>query len=377
MKTVVLVNEALSGGVLRVAEKETLNLNLLGVESVLAGSSIPNFDNQYDVKIRNVEKSRSQNAILAGYGAFFSRNVFGRAIFPNFSQNFLPDWIICHNLHPIFWAHKLARNNFSKICLVIHNPSFPPSPLSFFLRPFGLERHIYKKQIGKILENVDVVLTTSSTLSCAFYRDFGVPSKVLPLACDPSDEIPVSRGDFILCASRISLGKKVDHVAEMIGKVDRNFPVVFAGSTHATSKEVVKRIGKSGLRNYKIIFNLSDAELNALYSRCRFFMAFSSGLPPLEAASHGAPIICDKNSWANEYFKDGIHGYLYKSDDDLASRCPSDIKSLLLDERKAWKMGYQAWRLCIERYTWRHHVENLLSALDVQERRSVLNEVAR
>jgi len=363
LKVVELVNEGLSSGVFRVALAETLHLNLLGVDSVLLTGYSTGLEHYFKMKTRVYTKLSFRHSLPVSYIGSFLRDFTGSIIEPKIPDNFKPDWIICHNLSPIYDAFRLSAKTGASICVVIHNPTYPPSPFNIFLRLFGLEEPKYVRRITKLLQCVDLVVTTSMALTRSFLQKFGIRSEILQLACDPLEKVPEHRGDFVLCASRISLGKRVDQVAKIIDLVDRNYPVVFAGSTHATTSEVVRRIKKTSLRNYKFAFNIPDKLLDELYARCRFFMGFSSGLPPLEAESHGAPIVCDNASWAGEYFIDRVHGYMYKNEDELFSRCPQDIETLMLDERKAWKMGFEGWKLCRERYTWTHHTKTLVSLL--------------
>jgi glycosyltransferase involved in cell wall biosynthesis len=362
LRIIGLVNEGLMAGVFRVAQEEIFHLNLIGIDSILHTNYMyPSLKPYFKMKTHLYAKLNVHHSLPVNYVGSFIRDFLGTAIEPKIPHNFQPDWIICHNLSPIYDAFRLAKNG-SKTCVVIHNPTYPPSLFNIFLRLFGLQRRKNMEEIRRILQRVDLVLSTSLTLTPSL-QQLGIPSKFLRLGCTPLAEVPAYRGNFILCASRISLGKRVDQVAKMIASVDKNYPVIFVGGTHATTREVICRIKKTGLKNYKLAFNVSDELLNKLYTQCRFFMAFSSGLPPLEAASQGAPIVCDNGSWANEYFKDRVHGYIYQNECELVSRCPKDIESLMLDERKAWKMGYEGWRLCRERYTWNNHVKTLIALL--------------
>lgn len=286
-------------------------------------------------------------------------NSLNNSVNPKIPRQFKPQWILCHNLSFIHNAVKLVRGVNSKLALIIHNPTYPPSVLRTMF-PFLPKKN---KDTRELLQRSNLVISVSDRIFDFLRQNFQVTSHVVHLGCNPSENIPALRGDFILCASRISLGKRVDKVADIIAIADPNAKVVFAGRQHRTTWRVIKRIRNSGLRKYEIILNPSEDLLGKLYSKCRFFVGFSSGLPPLEAASHGAPFVVDRNSWANEYFRDGVHGYIHDENKQTKFECAEQIRALLEDERKAWKMGYRAWCVCVEKYTWEHHISELLSLL--------------
>jgi len=82
-------------------------------------------------------------------------------------------------------------------------------------------------------------------------------------------------------------------------------------------------------------------------------------------ACYGAPVICLSSKYASDVFINGLHGYVMGSETrgisiDEYAGC---IAELLMDERKAWKMGHEAWRLCNE-HTWYRRAKELTKILE-------------
>ncbi|MCD6369388.1 MAG: glycosyltransferase family 4 protein [Thermoproteales archaeon] len=367
MKILHLVNEGLVGGVLRVAYEQAIHLEKLGHESIVVeGYRLPTF--QGFPKAKSCCKLR--------FGSRFSSSTPIKILARPLAQlwplrlpnGYMPDWVICHNFGLIRDALKLKRNSGSKLAVMLHNATFPSMFSDYMISKLGLRSSMAEKA-RRILANCDAVLTTSRNMQRMVRELYGVGSQVIYPGCRPLPEVPAKRGGFILCASRLSLGKRVDIVARIVSVVGDDVEVVFAGSTHETTRMAVKKIKDTGIKNYKIIPNIGEDELRRLYMQCRLFISVSGepfGMNQLEAASHGAPMVCNAASGASELFKNGVHGYFIRHDSPVIpiEKYADKIRKLIENERLAWKMGYNAWRLCCERYTWDHHVKELVKVLE-------------
>jgi phosphatidylinositol alpha-1,6-mannosyltransferase len=84
------------------------------------------------------------------------------------------------------------------------------------------------------------------------------------------------------------------------------------------------------------------------------------GMIALEAAAHGAPIIVPKRAGVTDLFSHGVHGFFPDEGDIVAFT--EYVKRLIVNERAAWKMGYQAWEVA-KNYTWDNHANSLLAVL--------------
>lgn len=364
-----LVNEGLAGGVLRVAIELTINLNLIGAKAIIHSSVIPHVYNGFlypQVRIYRKIKTPNLSPFLENYINPILKETL-TALIPKVPSDFNADWIICHNLSPIYDALKLRDIWNSKIAVMIHNPTFPPPAFRFMTHIHSL-RSLMHKKAQFLLKKSDLVIATSKKTKELIRQLYGLDSVVLYPGCNPLPKLPPYRDDFILCAQRLSLGKRIQDVAEAIALVDKNAKVVFAGSIHSTTGIAIKKIRASGLKNYRIIPNIAEYELRKLYASCRFFVSVIGepfGMNQIESASCGAPMICNAKSGASELFRHRIHGYFCKDSNAHPSidEYARYIERLLNDERKAWRMGCAAWNLCRKEYTWKCRVKRLLSLL--------------
>lgn len=364
MNVLQLVNEGLAGGVLKVAIKQSESLERLGHKTFLiTGFNIPYQDEFFGE--RNFTFNTKINIPLPRYILNYSGNllaqftgVIGKLKLPS---GFKPDWIICHNLGPIYDAIKLKNTYNCNLAVMIHNPTIPP-PYGFPHLSKMLFNSVIHDKSYDILKNVDILLTTSENLRSYINQIYKRNPTIIYPGCDPLPKLPSSRGNYVLCVQRLSIGKETGKVAKAIASVDRNVRVVFAGSMHWTTRKVLKDIKESGLKNYRIFTNVPWNILEELYTHCRFFISMTREvffLPLLEAASHGAPIIATADVGASKLFSHGIQGFFFEGNEYVEY-----IKELLHDERKAWRMGYEAWKLCREKYTWTIHAKKLVDLLE-------------
>ncbi|MEM3714904.1 MAG: glycosyltransferase family 4 protein [Nitrososphaeria archaeon] len=348
MNIVHIYNGSLEGGVLKVAVEECKHLNILGNTSIIVTSLC--LDAYKEVYFQpklpiNFKSSYFLSPFLCSVSTI---------IRPKLPKNFKPDWIIAQNIYSIMDALRLARETRAKSCLIIHSGRYSLIPTYVFS---SLTEK--REKVVSMLHEFDLIIAVNKKLAKKFNEEAHIDVKYIPLGCLPIKEFPDKRRNFALCISRLSFGKRIDIVARLLSMADKSYLVIFAGHRTSTTGKVFKKIKDYGLKNFKIVYNLPDEMLCKLNSMSKFFIGFSSGLPPLEAAAHGSPVVCDYTSWADEYFVDGVHGFIYKNDYEIFSKGPRDVKTLMLDDAKALKMGYNAWKLVKEKFTWMHHTRKL------------------
>jgi glycosyltransferase involved in cell wall biosynthesis len=367
MRIVHLVYEGIAGGVLRVALKWNENLLKLGFKSiVITAFANPIAGRMYSGCDKNIlsKVNISLHSQLTPYVGGFLSNFIGE-LAEKISLPFKPDWIVCHNLTPIGDAVNLSRRYHSKIAVVIHNPTYPPSVTGYIFSQ--ILRNIPKKLVkeaSEALASVDLILAIHEYNVKLTKNLYGLKAYSVPLGCDPQPIIPPKRGDYLLVASRLSIGKNVHVLAKAIAMADKNAKVFFVGAFHHTTPKVLKLIKKSGLKNYKVLINVPERIFRKLFLGARAVIYGLSETDFLLPASHGAPIICLKEKYAGDVLKDGIHGYIIE---DRACGIPIEkyancINVLLTNERMAWKMGYEAWNTS-KNYTWLNSTTKLVELL--------------
>lgn len=348
MNVVHVYSGALRGGVFKVTVEECNYLNILGNSSIIVTSL--NFNAHKKVYIHS--KLPASIKFLNPLSPFLCSAL--TVIRPKLSINFKPDWIIAQNIYSLLDALRLARNTHARLCVIIHSEKYSLVPLYVF---GSLIEN--KNKVLDILRNADLIIAVNKKLVKKFSEELSMDVKYIPLGCEPIEKIPSKRNNFALCISRLSLEKGIDRVALLLSMADKTYPIIFAGHRTSTTRKIFKKILDYDLKNFKMVYDLSNESLSRLYVTSRFFIGFSSGLPPLEAAAHGSPVVCDHKSWADEYFIDRVHGFIYKNDDEMFSRGPQDLRSLMMDDKMVLEMGYKAWKLVKEKFTWMHHTKKL------------------
>ncbi|HEX5478310.1 MAG TPA: glycosyltransferase family 1 protein [Dehalococcoidia bacterium] len=156
---------------------------------------------------------------------------------------------------------------------------------------------------------------------------------------------------------RKNLVRALDAYAMLATHVDTYdlVAIVDAGSGH----EAVARAHLSSLgieRRVHLVHGLDDAELQALYAGARvlFFpsLAEGFGLPPLQAAAHGVPVVASDLPAVREIMQDAA---LFVSPRDIAAMAQA-LRTAVTDEDLRHRLiaaGYER----AQEYTWRRSVE--------------------
>ena len=356
-----LVNEGLFGGVLRVALAESHYLNELGYESsvlLLFNTYMPN---DMLLKYHKASVFRLKNNVLPRHLQDFVNPIL-RELLGKYLRRMKIDGsddincVLLHNLNALPLAKHIRRSVGAKIVLYVHNPTSPPALRKIMrLRP----RHEYYVDI---FAEVDLVITSSQKMRKYVRETFRVDAYVVPPGCEPSPKFNRGKMRYVLVPQRISLGKKVHVIAKLLSKCNSKFYTIFASSSHYTTAKAIKLVEKSGLKHYKIIVNPSDVALTWLYRHAICSISIIGepfGMYIIEATSQGTPVIAPKNAGASELFTHGVHGFFFKSEEEL----PEYVDTLVSNPELATKMGYEAWRICSEKYTWSNHVRKLVEIL--------------
>jgi len=361
MKILHIVNEGLFGGVLRVALAESQYLNELGYDSsvlLLFNTYMPNdvLLKYYKAKViylRNIVLPRH----LQDFVNPILRELLGkylRRMKMNGNDNI--NYVLLHNLNALPLARHIKRVTSAKIVLYVHNPTSPLT-LRKIMR-LGSKHECYED----IVTEVDLVITSSQKMRKYIRETFRVNAYVVPPGCEPSPKFNRRKMRYILVPQRISLGKKVHIIAKLLSKCNSKFYTIFAGSSHYTTAKAIRLVEKSGFKHYKIIVNPSDEALTWLYRHAICSVSIIGepfGMYIIEAASQGTPVIAPKNAGASELFTHGVHGFFFDYEEEL----PHCVDMLVSNPELALKMGYEAWRICNEKYTWSNHARKLVKIL--------------
>lgn len=194
--------------------------------------------------------------------------------------------------------------------------------------------------------------------------------KIVYPGVEAVNKIPERRKNYALAVNRWERGKNPFFIIEVAKKLRENlskFKILMVGpwKTSSLLMEFVRKAKKEGVHeNFRILGPVEEQKLKNFYLNARCLIHAKTeafGLTGLEAAAHGCPIIFPKDSGVTELFTHGIHGYFPKESD--AKDYAEYLINLLNDERLAWKMGYEAWKVS-KYYSWKHHAKNLAEVLE-------------
>ena len=365
VKVLHVVNEGLFGGVLRVVLAESHYLNELGFRSCvisLCSIQLPKgvLDRYRKAKLMYL-KGNPLPIQLQNFINPFLRELLGRYLTKMKLLWKDINCVILHNLNALPLAKYIKRVTNSKIVLYVHNPTEPPS-LRKLIKSITTNMRESEKSLRDLVSEIDVFVTSSRRMQDYVRKVFGVDAYVLPPGCDPTRNFAHDKMRYVLVPQRLSVGKRVHVVASLLSRCKPSFLTVFAGSAHHTTAKVLRRIRKSGLRYYLVVANPDEEELVWLYRHALCSVSIVGepfGMYILEAASQGTAVIAPRDAGASELFTHMVHGLFFKHEEELSEY----VDYLVSYPELAKKMGFEAWKLCREKYTWRHHVEALVEIL--------------
>ena len=216
----------------------------------------------------------------------------------------LGDAAIFHSLT----GHWLPQDRLSIATLHDLTPLMRPRFASADARRAGLR---IAGQVGRASHLVVVSHSTAADAR-AVLAGRVPPMTVIPEAAAPvfrpgvrADET-LARYDlrpdgFLLAVSVLSPHKNVERLVEAYGQSGVNAPLIVAGAHRDATSRIQSAIARQGLETrVRLIGQVSDQELAALYGSCRAFVYPSLyegfGLPVVEALACGAAVVASRSS---------------------------------------------------------------------------------
>lgn len=359
----------------KLAGEEIRHLNQIGVDAdlLLIERQIPiKYRNLlYDIKIYCLEnyipKILRLNFRIPGF-SFFSLSHITSSLYSPIVFRRKYDIIISHGTFTCFTSRNLRKYRGLPYLAHIWDPisyivqkAYVDRPLRHFrklLAPLGFSLD------GLILKEARAVILPSKYHMDRMKKLTQKPIEIIYPGINPASEIPSKRGDFLLAVARWEKGKKPFFLLDILERLKEKgvkAPLVMIGPwktqrqdfiEEAKSRNILKQIELAG----EVV---SKEELSKYYFRARALIHpinESFGMTGLEAAAHGAPIIFPQGSGVTDLFVNSVHGFFPKEGD--LEGFVKYSETLLSDERKAWKMGFNAWRVT-KKHTWLNHAKRL------------------
>jgi glycosyltransferase involved in cell wall biosynthesis len=174
-----------------------------------------------------------------------------------------------------------------------------------------IDRWIYDLKLRYAQKYADVIITVSEQTKkdiVKYYNTNETKIKVIPIGIAQRQIKPVeSPSPYILCVSSFTKRKNLKALVQAFKSIeDKNIKLKIVGSYGETANEI-QSLAKKDPR-IELHFNISNEELNDLYTKCQFcvypsvFEGF--GIPILEAFSYGKAIATSNISSMPEVGKD-------------------------------------------------------------------------
>lgn len=283
----------------------------------------------------------------------------------------MPDLLRQHNFAAAHFQYMvpMGKTDFP-VMLTTHDVLFRDFP-KYFSWSYAKARH---SLFGNSIRRADICTTVSPYSKNRICHHYGVaPEQVslLPNAVDTafgtnmnlSEAVALVKEQyglqkFILYVSRVEPRKNHLQLLEVYLRMklwQRGVALVFIGDTTIqvpALQQKLRRLQPAPARNIHWLKDLPRLHLEALYKACRCFvypsLAEGFGIPPLEAAVCGAPVLCSNTTAMGDF--DFFDPYMYN---------PSSEKELLekldaiLDESPEADFLQEVAASVRERYSWK------------------------
>jgi glycosyltransferase involved in cell wall biosynthesis len=191
---------------------------------------------------------------------------------------------------------------------------------------------------------------------------------VTPEATEPPLSVPGVQpvgvsGDFIMYVGTAFPHKNLPKLIESFDILTKTFPklkLVLVGKKEVHYEEL-ETWARNRPSRENIIFTgfVSDESLKWLYQHCQAYVFPSLsegwGLPPLEAMSHGAPVVASRASCIPEVLGDAAYYFNAKDEKDIAEKVTDVLKDKKLRE-KLIAAGEEQ----VKKYSWEQMAQETL-----------------
>ena len=201
----------------------------------------------------------------------------------------------------------------------------------YFPLLYRKSRHIL---FGESVKSADIKTTISDYSRGRIAEHYNIDPQnihVLPIGVDTPVNLNGKQNDlsqliytkyginnFILCVSRVEPRKNHELLLKSyleLGLYKRQISLVFIGKKSIAVKglrALVENLSADQKKYIHWIDQVANEDLSAFYSTCRIFVypsiAEGFGMPPLEAAIHGAPVLCSSATAMQDFdfFETGL-----------------------------------------------------------------------
>jgi len=207
--------------------------------------------------------------------------------------------------------------------------------------------------------NSPVTVTSANRHARLLQALSGQDIKVVYPGCFPIDQVPQKRGDYLLALDRWDPGNLPHFLLDVLERLNRKVKLLVAGFWWPLQLQSIfmDSCRKKGLeQQVEILGPVDEERLKELFLGARAFIHPSEepvSMPALDAAAHGCPIVMPE---ASDPFTHRVNAFFPSLGD--VEQFSEYVDKLVCDERMAWRMGFEAWKVAREN-SWQNHAESL------------------
>ncbi len=378
-RVAVFMDKLVFGALPIIAKEEVNNLRRIGVNASLL--LIKRGRELYDNEMNSIEMEllEDQSSLLSkaglkvpGFSFLSSFHLLAPLLSVKFKICY--DLLITHGTYTCFTAYSLKRIRGIPYVAYIYDP------ITYILRKvYSNEslRHLFPflialgKTLDSLITNSSEAVVLLSKYHLNYIKDItDRPVHIVYPGTEVAERIPSERGSYLLAVARWERGKKPFFLLDVLKALRRNgirAKLLMDGPWKPPTLriEFLRQVKNDNLQaQVRVGGPARRQELLELYTQARALIhptVEAFGMIGLEAAAHGAPIILPRGSGVTELFVHGVQGF-FPDEGDIDAYAEY-AKQLIVNDRLAWKMGYQAWEVA-KTYSWEYHAKNLVSVLE-------------
>jgi len=231
----------------------------------------------------------------------------------------------------------------------------------------GLERFVlklWKQPLHRTLGNVDrLIAITKAVAEVAVKVVDKSKIVVIPNGVDTDKFSPTNKGildvdgPVVMSIGRLVQVKGLDVLIKSVPEITKEFPkttlaIIGEGKMKKKLIELAKKLGIE--KHIRLLGERKPHEIPSLLASCDIFVLPSlkeaQGRVLLEAMASGKPTIGTRVGGILDTIKDGENGILVEPNDPMG--LANAIKRLLGDEKLCKRLGENARRIAVEKYSW-------------------------
>jgi len=202
---------------------------------------------------------------------------------------------------------------------------------------YSLSQHFLRIWDRQASDRVDEFVAISRHVADRIKKYYRREAKVIypPCSINPKFQIPnskqitnyklqITNSDYYLIVSRLYKHKNIDIAIEAFAKL--NLPLIIIGTGPLYTKY---KIQNTKYKNIKLLGFIPDEELMYYYMNCRAFIMSQEedfGITPVEAMSHGKPVLALRKGGAIETVIEGKTGEFF--DDPIPEALADGVRRL-------------------------------------------------